>query len=90
MSSAIILYGVLAVAMLRGALEIHEIMAHRASRRRLEQELHLILTLMLAAALPETVTAAQNPDSTASMLADRPQDSRSATVAAVRRTRRMR
>jgi hypothetical protein len=45
-SSVIILYlyGGLAIAMLRGALEIREIVAQRASRRRLEQELHLALT----------------------------------------------
>lgn len=89
MSSVIILYlsGGLAIAMLGGALEIHEIVAQRASRRRLEQELHLALTRMLATTPSETVTAAQNSDST---LAGRPHDSGSATVISVRRTRRMR
>jgi hypothetical protein len=88
-SSVIILYGGLALVMLRGAL-IHEIVAQRASRRRLEQELHLALTRMLATLPSQTVTAAQNLDSTASMLTGRRHASRSATVASVRGTGRTR
>jgi hypothetical protein len=65
-SSLIILYlyGGLAITMLRGALEIHEIVAQKASRRRLEQELHHALHTVPATTPPETVTAAQNSDST--------------------------
>ncbi len=80
MSSVIIVYGGLALALLRGAL-IHEIVAQRASRRRLEQELHLVLARMLATTPPQTVTAAQNPDS---MVTGHPHDP------AVRGTGRMR
>jgi hypothetical protein len=84
--SSVILYG-LALAMLRGAL-IHEIMAQQASRRRLEQELHRALTHMLAVP-SQTVTAAQNPDSPASMPTGRPHESRPVTGASVRGTGRM-
>ncbi len=87
MSSVIILYGGLALAMLRGAL-IHEIMAQRASRRRQEQELHRALTRMLATVPPQTVTDAQNPDSPASMPISRLHDSRSVAGASVRETGR--
>jgi hypothetical protein len=88
-SSVIILYlyGGFAIAMLRGALEIHEIVAQKTSRRRLEQELHLALTQRPRQRHQDTVTAAQNSDST---LVGRPHDSGSATVVSVRRTRRIR
>jgi hypothetical protein len=87
-SGVIILYGGLAIAMLRGAL-IQEMVAQRASRRRLERELHRAVTRMLATVPPQTVSA-QTPDSTASMQAGRPRDSGSATMTSVRRTRRTR
>ncbi len=80
MLSAIILYSVPAIALLRCALEIYETLAQGASRRRLEHELHLALTRMLATTPPETVTAVQNPDSTASTPADRSHDAGSATI----------
>jgi hypothetical protein len=89
MTSVIICYGGLAIAMLRVAL-IHEIAAQRASRQRLEQELHLVVTCMLATMPSPTVTAAQNPDSAAGKLAGRPHDSDSAPVTSVQRTRRIR
>lgn len=89
MSSVIILYAGLAIAMLRVAL-IHEIIAQRVSRQRLEQELHLALTRILATSPPHTVTATQNPDSPASMPTGRPHDSDSATVTSAQRTRRIR
>ncbi|MGH4006556.1 MAG: hypothetical protein ACRDTH_00015 [Pseudonocardiaceae bacterium] len=85
MSSDIILCGVVAIALLRGAL-LHEMVAQRALRR-LEQELHLALTLMLAT---RPLTAAHHPDSTAGAPGGRLHDSRRATVGSVRRTRRMR
>ncbi|MGH3865292.1 MAG: hypothetical protein ACRDQ4_03975 [Pseudonocardiaceae bacterium] len=88
MSSVIILYAGLAIAMLRVAL-IHEIVAQRASRQRLEQELHLALTRMLVTNPPHTVTTTQNPDSPASVPAGRSPDSDSA-VTSVPRTRRIR
>ncbi len=88
MSSVIILYAGFAIAMLRVAL-IHEIVAQRASRQRLEQELHLALTRMLATSPPHAVTATQNPDSSASMPAGRSHGSDSA-VTSVQRTRRIR
>jgi hypothetical protein len=87
-SSAIIMYGGLALVMLRGAL-IYEIQAQRASRRRLEQELHRALTCMLATMSSQTATAVQNPDDTAVMRTGRGQDSRSVTVASARETGRM-
>lgn len=88
MSSVIIVYGGLAIAMLRVAL-IHEIVAQRASRQWFEQELHLALTRMLATNPPHTVTATQNPDGPANMPAGRSHDSDSA-VTSVQRTRRIR
>lgn len=83
MSSTIILYSVPAIALLRCALDIYETVAQRASRRRREHELHLALTRMLATTPPETVTAAQNPDSTTSTPADHPHDAGSATITSV-------
>lgn len=47
MSSDIILCGVFVIVQLARAL-VQEIVAQQASRQRLEQELHLALTLMLA------------------------------------------
>jgi hypothetical protein len=89
MSSVMISYGGLAILMLRGAL-IHEIVAQRASRRRIEQELHLTLTRMLATMPSQTVTAGQTPDSTASMLTGHRRAYRSMTVASARGTGRIR
>jgi hypothetical protein len=88
-SSVIILYAGLAIAMLRVAL-IHEILAQSASRQRLEQELHLALRRMLATSPPHTVTATQDSDSPASMPTGRPPDSDSAAVTSAQRTRRVR
>lgn len=79
-SSVIVVYDGLALAMLRGAF-IHAIVTQRASRRRLEQELHLALARMLATTPPPTETVAQNPDG---LLAGYPHDP------AVRETGRMR
>jgi ABC-type transport system involved in cytochrome bd biosynthesis fused ATPase/permease subunit len=84
MSSVIVLYSVLAITILRGVLEIYEAATQRASRRRLEHELRLTLTHMLATTPPETVITAQSPDSTASMLAESLYDSGSATNTSVR------
>ncbi len=85
MSSVIFLYGLLAIVMLRGVLDLYGVVAQTSSRPRLEHEFHLTLTHMLTATPPEVTV--QNPDSTASMLANRPDGSGSATVISVRRTR---
>jgi hypothetical protein len=60
MSSDIILYGNLALAMLRGALVVCQIVAHRTLQRRTEQD-HLALLRILETTVPDTVTAAQHP-----------------------------
>jgi len=84
MSSVIVLYSVLTIFVLRGALDIYEAVAQRAARQRLEHELRVTLTHMLATTPPATVITAQNPDSTASMPAESPYDSGSATNTSVR------
>ena len=72
MSSNIILYGGLAVAILTGVLDVYEIVARRTFQRRIEQEYHLALLRLLAKTFPDTVrsvTAAQYPQGMASTLA---------------------
>lgn len=48
MSSVMIFYTALAIAMLRVAL-VHEMLARQAARQRLEKEFHRALTRMLVA-----------------------------------------
>ncbi len=53
MSSVMIVYARFAIAMLRVVL-VHEILARRAARQRLEQEFHRALTRMLVASVQRT------------------------------------
>jgi hypothetical protein len=87
MSNGIILYGNLALVMLRGALVVCEIVARRTLQRRTEQD-HLALLRILVTTIPDTVTAAQHPGGMAGVLPTCPQNSGSEPVISVHGTRR--